>query len=230
MKQYFPASILPALLLFACSDHVQVVNSPGPKRISSPVTRSAPVAGVANPIQPADSIESVPDSLFVVSGRVQNPKGIPLGSGARVAGFWVGDVGEGDFAYVFGSGEIDQEAGTFRMTFHAEPPDSASFGGIFGVGALILVDAPLEEGLLPDGFFDSDAILGASPRHYVIFNSRDPELLENVPWLEPFPQGYSVGRGIQIPDFVFDGFEPADPDSVEIIIDDLENLDFVNWS
>ena len=36
MKQYFPACILPVLLLFACSDHVQVVNSPGPQTDQQP--------------------------------------------------------------------------------------------------------------------------------------------------------------------------------------------------
>ena len=38
------------------------------------------------------------------------------------------------------------------------------------------------------------------------------------------------GKGIEIPDDTFDGFELVDPGSVEIIIDDLENLDLVNWT
>ena len=116
------------------------------------------------------------------------------------------------------------------MEFHADPPDEATFGGILGVGGIIVVqDDSLEEGFLPGDFGDNAAI-GGAPQHFIIFSSRSPELLENVPWAEPFPQGYSAGKGVEIPDYPFDGFEPVDPSSVEIIIDFQENLDFVNWS
>ena len=227
MKLCCLARIFPALFLLACSDRAQIISGPASKRVSSPFTISAPVAGTAENAKPRK-----PAHLIVVSGTIQNPNGITYSSNARVAGLWSGDVGEGDFGYIFGSGKIDQEAGTFRMELHADPPDSASFGGIFGVGVLIVWDGngELEEGLFPEEFWDSDAVVGASPRHQIIWSSRDPELLENIPWIEPFPKGYSVGRGIDVPDYTFDGFEPVGPGIVEIILDDLGNLDFVNWT
>lgn len=171
------------------------------------------------------------DPLFVVSGHVRDPNGSLAGSNARVVGIWTADAGEGDYAYVFGSGEIDLEAGTFRMEFVEEPPSEALLGDLLGVGLLAVVDGFLEEGILPDDAFDE--VLGAAPRHYVLFFDREnenaEEALEAVLWLKEFGYGYSVGKGIEIPDD-FDGFEPVDPRSVEIIIDDLENLDLVNWT
>ena len=171
------------------------------------------------------------EPLFVVSGHVRDPNGSLAGSDARVVGIWTADAGEGDYAYVFGSGEIDLEAGTFRMEFVEEPPSEALLGDLLGVGLLAVVDGFLEEGLLPDDAFDE--VLGAAPRHYVLFFDREnenaEEALEAVLWLKEFGYGYSVGKGIEIPDD-FDGFEPVNPGSVEIIIDDLENLDLVNWT
>ncbi len=171
------------------------------------------------------------DPLFVVSGHVRDPNGSLAGSNARVVGIWTADAGEGDYAYVFGSGEIDLEAGTFRMEFVEEPPSEALLGDLLGVGLLAVVDGFLEEGILPDDAFDE--VLGAAPRHWIVFFNREnenaEEALEAVLWLKEFGYGYSVGKGIEISDD-FDGFEPVDPRSVEIIIDDLENLDLVNWT
>ena len=118
------------------------------------------------------------------------------------------------------------------MEFVEEPPSEALLGDLLGVGLLAVVDdSNLKEGILSDGY--DDKFLGAAPRHYVLFFNREnenaEEALEAVPWLKEFGYGYSVGKGIEIPDD-FDGFEPVDPGSVEIIIDDLENLDFVNWT
>lgn len=197
------AALSVLFLLVACSD--QVVNSP-----------AQPPADSEPPVEP----------LFVVSGHVRDPNGSLAGRDARVVGIWTADAGEGDYAYVFGAGEIDLAAGTFRMEFSEEPPSEALFPVGVGICLLAVVDGFLEEGLLPD----DDKFLGAAPRHWIVFKREDKEALhEEVPWLKEFGYGYSVGKGIEIPDD-FDGFEPVDPGSVEIIIDDLENLDFVNWT
>ena len=183
-------------------------------------------------VQPSAESEPPVEPLFVVSGHVRDPNGSLAGSDARVVGIWTGDIGEGDYSYVFGSGEIDLEAGTFRIEFVEEPPSEALLGNLLGVGLLAVVnDSNLEEGLLPDDAFDE--VLGAAPRHWIVFKREDAEAIEAlheaVPWLKEFGYGYSVGKGIEIPDD-FDGFEPVDPGSVEIIIDDLENLNLVNWT
>ena len=183
-------------------------------------------------VQPSAESEPPVEPLFVVSGHVRDPNGSLAGSDARVVGIWTGDIGEGDYSYVFGLGDIDLEAGTFRIEFVEEPPSEALLGNLLGVGLLAVVDdSNLEEGLLPDDAFDE--VLGAAPRHWIVFKREDAEAIEAlheaVPWLKEFGNGYSVGKGIEIPDD-FDGFEPVDPGSVEIIIDDLENLNLVNWT
>ncbi len=166
---------------------------------------------------------------FTVSGTITNETEEDLPDSARVVVFWTSDTGEGDYTYVYGSGGIDLETGTFTLEFEKAPPMEALLADVFGVGALVVVaDNSLEEGILDDDY--SGTILGASPRHHVVFSRRDEEALEKVPWLQPFKVGYTVGRGIQVPDYSFDGFEPVDASAVEIIIDDLANQDFVNWS
>ena len=54
------------------------------------------------------------------------------GSNAKVVGFWIVDW-DSDDGYVFGSGDIDLEAGTFRMEFVEEPPSEELLGDMFGV-------------------------------------------------------------------------------------------------
>ena len=95
---------------------------------------------------------------------------------ARVVGIWTGDIGEGDYSYVFGLGDIDLEAGTFRIEFVEEPPSEALLGDLLGVGLLAVVDdSNLQEGTLSDDY-DDDKFLGAAPRHYVLFFNRETKM------------------------------------------------------
>jgi len=48
-------------------------------------------------------------------------------------------------------------------------------------------------------------------------------------WAGEFLEGYGVGRGIKIPGSSFEGFEPADADSVELVID-RDEIEFVDWT
>ena len=84
-----------------------------------------------------------------------------------------------------------------------------------------------EPGILPEDY-DFGNILGGAPRHCVIFSTG--ENANGIPWVEDFEPGYNAGKGVEIPDYHFEGFEPVAPSSVEIVVDDLENLVFVNWT
>ena len=42
--------------------------------------------------------------------------------------------------------------------------------------------------------------------------------------------GLFAGGGVEIPDYDFEGFEPVDSSTVEIVVDDLEILVSVNWT
>ena len=64
------------------------------------------------------------------------------------------------------------------MEFVEEPPSEALLGDLLGVGLLAVVDGFPEEGLLPDDAFDE--VLGAAPRHYVLFFDRENENAEEA--------------------------------------------------
>jgi hypothetical protein len=64
----------------------------------------------------------------------------------------------------------------------------------------------------------------------VIYLDRNPaEFGTNMGWVSRFKRGYNVGKGIDLPG-TFDGFEPTSPSAVEILIDALRNINFVNWT
>ena len=89
----------------------------------------------------------------------------------------------------------------------------------------------LTEGRITEDFEYTEHILGGAPSYCVIYTADDEDWTAwGIPWADDFQPGYSIGRGIEIPDSSHEGFEPVDPSSVEIVIDDLENLVFVNWS
>jgi hypothetical protein len=161
----------------------------------------------------------------------------------RVVVFWL-VVTEPSYIYVYGSGTVDAEAGTFEVVFDKEPPEEALNwfqGDALGVGMLLLTtDRSLESGMLPD---DYDPDIGDWPggagQHAIIYIKGDLDLEEGdigfaedagVEWLYEFPEGYSVGMGIEIPGASRDGFAPVDPSSIEIIVDSLDNIEFVDWS
>ena len=95
---------------------------------------------------------------------------------------------------------------------------------------IVTTDQTLQPGILSPESFSEPDILGASGQYSILYVSGNFETLDREDWFTGFNQGYSVGKGIDIPDSVFDGFEPVDPTTIEIIIDDLENIEFVNWT
>lgn len=72
---------------------------------------------------------------------------------------------------------------------------------------------------------------GGVGQYAVIFTTDGVESgdLADLGWLQQFPRGYGVGKGIEIPDNNFDDFEPVEPSTVEIIVGDLGDIEFVNW-
>ena len=72
-----------------------------------------------------------------------------------------------------------------------------------------------------------DAVVGAAGNYAVIYTAVNPATVGE--WVTPFPRGYAVGRGVDLSG-TFDGFEPVASNSIEIIIDDLDNIEFVNWT
>jgi hypothetical protein len=104
------------------------------------------------------------------------------------------------YSYVFGEGTLDPAAGTFRIQLDQAPPPEALNAGTLGVGITL-----------------------------VIFTTPPEQAAQYRGWAPDLEAGYGVGAGIQVPGD-FDRFDPATSSSVVLIIDDLQNIEFVNWT
>ncbi|MFQ5706096.1 MAG: hypothetical protein ACE5HO_01520 [bacterium] len=168
---------------------------------------------------------------FTVSGRLVQVSQQEIPSDAEIVVAW--DVGGSpDYVYIFGKGTIVKNAGTFSISFDGNPPARALTGGVLGVGFVLITNKGAFSNNEEFTEVPTENILGAAANYGVIFVNESPNKAAadmERDWLKSFKSGYNVGKGIKIPDD-FDGFEPVDPTTVEVIIDDLDNLEFVNWT
>ncbi|HET6837094.1 MAG TPA: hypothetical protein VFH24_03565 [Gemmatimonadales bacterium] len=168
-----------------------------------------------------------PGEGFVVTGTIQNNTGAPLPANTRLVLAWGVSSGSPDYSYIFGQGTVDPAAGTFRLQLDQPPPAQALNAGVLGVGIIVATtNQALGTGDDIDGVPSTD-LVGAAGRHGVIFIG--PGTVQYREWAADFDTGYSVGVGVDVVDD-FDRFEPTDPSSVVLIIDAIENIDFVNWT
>jgi hypothetical protein len=142
---------------------------------------------------------------------------------------WSGDDGSGDYAYVFGEGTVDAATNRFNVTFDRDVPPAALLSGALGVGLVILTTDPnLHEGRVPDSYDYASSVIGVTGQHAVIYLNAPPARFGSD-WPGGFRRGYNAGRGIDLPG-AFDGFAPTELNSMELIVDDLANIEVVNWS
>jgi len=128
---------------------------------------------------------------------------------------------------VFGEGTIDAAAGTFRIQLDQPPPALALNTGQLGVGIVFATTNQTISTGMDVADFPIAEVIGAAGRYGVIYIG-DPST--EVPnWAASFESGYNVGVGVDVVDD-FDRFAPTAPSGVVLIIDDLENIDFVNWT
>ena len=156
-----------------------------------------------------------------------NPSGKPIPANARVVVGWVVSATGSDYTYLFGEGSL--VGGRFGITFRQPPPDAALNAGQLGVGIVLLTaDPAIRPGVhLEDVLVDPAQLLGATGRFAVIYAT--PDAAQARDWAAGFETGYGVGVGVErVGDF--DAFEPVAPTTMELIVDDLANIDFVNWT
>jgi hypothetical protein len=167
------------------------------------------------------------DALLTVSGSISNPLGQPIPPTARVVIAWVVSATQSDYAYVFGQGTV--QGGRFQVTFREPPPAEALNAGQLGVGIVVLTTSSgLRDGVhLEDVVLDPSELLGATGQYAVIYKATDS--VDQVDWEDAFPLGFGAGIGVDR-DNGFDAFAPTAPTSLELIVDDIDNIDFVNWT
>lgn len=179
-----------------------------------------------------DSTSPEPPTPFTVSGTLSGPQLAALPAGSRVVLLWVVTSSSPDYAYVFGDGTIDAANGRFTMTIADRPPRAAlnSYGLGVGIPVVVGPGASIPTGRLDDVAALQAAALGAAGNYAVIYTAAArPSQMTELAWVDAFPLGYGVGRGIILPG-TFDGFEPVASTTIEIVIDDMENIEFVNWT
>jgi hypothetical protein len=170
---------------------------------------------------------SPPPTGFVVSGTIQNNTGAPIPSNTRVLVAWTVTSGSPDYSYVFGEGTFDPAAGTFEIELDQSPPAAALNTGQLGVGVVFATTNQAVAAGVQVGDTLLAGLVGVAGRYGIIYLGDPPAASPD--WATEFPSGYSVGVGVDVEDD-FDRFEPASASSVVLIIDDLANIDIVDWT
>ncbi len=173
------------------------------------------------------------EPLYAIAGSLNPTREITVPAKSRVLVLWMVSGTDPDSAYIFGEGTVDFENYSFVIEFDEPPPPEAlnhTDDVSFGMGFVILTanqkwDTGTSFDELPED------ILGISANHLVIYMDGNFDALPNADWFAGFNQGYNVGQVVDVPDpAVFDKVVPAAPNSIQIIIDDLENIKFLNFS
>jgi len=165
-----------------------------------------------------------------VSGTLNNRTGVPIPANARVVVLWSGETATEEYAYIFGEGTIDRATNRFSVTFDRDVPAEALLGNSLGIGFVVLTtDADLDEGRVPDNYDFAANFIGVTGQHAIIYLNDQPSRFAPE-WPSDFRRGYNVGRGVKVPDAVFDDFAPTRLDAMALIVDDLEDIEIVNWS
>lgn len=213
------------------------------RSLAATATAGAGAAIAATEAAAATSTAEASKYHLAASGTLRTDDGKEIPKDARVVIFWL-VVTEPSYIYVYGEGTVDAQAGTFELTLDEEPPEKAlnwfRNDGL-GVGMILLTtDRSLEPGVLPSDYVpDAEEWPGGAGQHAIIYIKGDLNLEPGdigfaedagVQWLYEFPEGYSVGMGTRVPGASYDGFEPVDPSSIEITVDSLNNIEFVDWS
>lgn len=168
--------------------------------------------------------------LLDAGGKIAAAGGKTAPAEAVVDCVWVVSSGSPDYSYAFGSGEAT--ADSFTLSFEEDPPAEAlnSYGIGVGVLALMPTGKGLAQGKLDDKLSDTleDTALGAAGGYAIIFKKAGAA--DGPAWAGDFPDGYSCAKGVPATGDGFDTFAPVDCAEVVITVDDINNIEFTNWT
>lgn len=168
---------------------------------------------------------STSDSLDV-NGKLTPGAGKSVPPAADVIIGWSVSSGSPDYIYGFGSG--NSTGVTFQVSLDKAPPTEALNVGKVGVGIVILYPAGMmpPEGKLTEATLNQG--IGAAGEYAIIYKAPGAP---SQSWISKFPEGYSCGKGAPPePGSNFESFAPVDCSEITIIVDDIDKIDFVNWT
>lgn len=172
--------------------------------------------------------------LYTISGKLRFDKGTTIPGNARVLVGWNVSSGSPDYIYVFGEGTVNMADSTFKVVFKEDPPTEALNSYGLGVGLIMLTSNQTftarkysemaADSLLTQGF------LGGAGNHAVIYIKGSPDsVARGRSWATRFQTGFNTGQGIR-KDQGFDEFEKVEPSLIELIINDMSEIDWLNWT
>jgi len=156
--------------------------------------------------------------VFSVTGIV----GTGAPATARTVVIWVVTSGSPDYIYKYGEG--GSSGAQFVVSFAAVPPPAAI--NAYGVGIGIVAVLPPGVNVPTDGMV-SDSVIdnaGYTTDHGIIYKA--PGASNVVPWIGPFPEGYSCGVCVRASSG-FDSFQPTTCSTVEV---DMTPMNACNWT
>lgn len=170
------------------------------------------------------------EPVYTISGTLHPAREITLPVKTRVLVMWMVLAEDPGYIYIFGEGDLDFDNYSFVLHFYEAPPPEALNkidDSVFGLGFVILTNQNWE-GKMEEENFPTEEIIGISANHAVIYVDGSFEDVPDTGRVADFDQGYNVGEGVDVPDD-FDIFKPVTPDKIQIIIDDFENIEFLNF-
>jgi len=194
--------------------------------LTCPAHRLAPLALAVAMLAACGDSTGSSGTTFVVRGPLTNVSGQPVPANARVVVAWVVTSADPDYTYIYGEGTV--QSSTYQVTFTAPPPAEALNEGQIGVGIVLLTSGSgLRSGMRLEEAPANTVLLGGTGNYGVIYKAVGT--VTRVDWADAFPLGFGAGVGVERPGD-FDAFAPTDPAGLELIVDDIDNIDFVNWT
>jgi len=181
-----------------------------------------------------DPVNPPATGVYTVSGKLKCNKATTVPADARVLVAWSVSSGSPDYMYIYGEGTANMADSTFRVTFDSLPPADALNRYGLGVGLVfVTTNKAIAEGkyvgMAADSLFEG-AFVGGAPDYAVIYINGSPDSVAlGRSWAKKFQTGFNTGKGVRTTG-TFEEFEPTPATGIEMIIDELSNLDWVNWT
>ncbi|HZI14728.1 MAG TPA: hypothetical protein VE153_30450 [Myxococcus sp.] len=168
-------------------------------------------------------------SAFTVGGSLTAAAGKQVPASAKLMVLWAVSSGSPDYVYKFGEGT--STGASFSLQLPQLPPADALNRGELGVGLMLLEPGTyaLADGRYEDADPPFEQALGAAGQYAIIYKAK--EQVAGPAWAERFPVGYSCGKGAPpATTGGFETFEPVSCASISVTVDDIDNIEFVNWT
>ncbi len=172
------------------------------------------------------------DYALALVGSINNKLNLKLESDYKVHINWLVDSqNNGDYSYIWGSGNIDVERKRFYVLLNSLPSQAALSsspqGFNIGVGYIFLSKIEYPEGVVDDKNVENSIIGVVNDRGLIYLDNDVPASVEPE-WLGiSFRKGWNFAKGLY--SGTKDGWSYTPGINIEMIIDSTKNFSFPDW-